>query len=167
VAGGGAMCYHHLAAMIGILIGGRLSDVLVLRRPEFRLQLQTCAMLCGVPALVGMGLSQSLTGTWIAMAAVGLCRGLYESNTHAALFDVIAPRYRASAVAMMTMAAFLIGSLAPWLLGCCDAVWGKQNGLSYGFAAISAAYLIGGMAMLAAWKVTFRRDHRAEIEETN
>ena len=56
----------------------------------------------------------------------------------ASLFDVIAPRYRASAVAMMTMVAFLIGSTSPWLLGSCCTLFANGNGLSYGFAALSA-----------------------------
>ncbi len=157
-AGGGAMLYHHLAAMIGVLIGGRLSDTMITTHRSFRLQLQMASMLLGVPAIVWMGLSGNLMATWAAMATFGLCRGLYESNTHASLFDVIPPRYRASAVAMMTMVAFLIGSLSPWLLGLCSQYFAGGKGLSYGFALFSLAYLIGGLAIFVALNFTFRRD---------
>ena len=158
-AGGYSMLYHHLAAMAGVLVGGRLSDAMALRRRQFRLELQTLAMLLGVPAILWMGLASSLTSTWLAMAAVGLFRGLYESNTHASLFDVIAPRYRASAVGAMVMTAFLIGSVPTWLLGYSERVFPVGQGLSYGFASLSAAYFIGGLAVLVALKKTFLADY--------
>jgi sugar phosphate permease len=161
-ASGYAMFYHHLAALIGVLIGGRLSDALVGRRRQFRLELQSTAMLLGVPAILGMGLAGSVTGTWIAMGTLGFFRGLYESNTHASLFDVIPPRYRASAVGMMVMLAFLLGSVSPWLLGLCREAFPAGQGLSYGFAGLSAAYLVGGMAVLVAAKATFVRDYCEE-----
>ena len=161
-AGGYSMFYHHLAAMVGVLFGGRLADAMVLRRRRFRLELQSTAMLLGVPAILWMGLAGGLNATWAAMATVGLFRGLYESNTHASLFDVIAPRYRASAVGVMVMLAFLLGSLAPWFLGYCREAFAPGRGLSYGFASLSAAYLIGGLAVLAALRFTFRRDYHAE-----
>lgn len=163
VAGGYSMFYHHLAALIGVLVGGRLSDAAVLRHRRFRLQLQTAAMLFGVPAILWMGLAGSVAATWVAMALVGLFRGLYESNTHAALFDVIPPRYRASAVGMTVMIAFLIGSVAPWFLGLCREMFSDGRGLSYGFASLAATYLLGGLAVAAALKWTFHRDY---FEET-
>jgi MFS family permease len=162
LAAGYSMFYHHLAAFVGVLIGGRLSDVLVGRRRQFRLELQTAAMLLGAPAILGMGLAGSLTATWIAMGALGFFRGLYESNTHASLFDVIPPRYRASAVGVMVMLAFLAGSGSPWLLGQCRELVPNHQGLSYGFAGLSAAYLLGGLAVLAALKFTFVRDYCEE-----
>ena len=163
-AGGYSMLYHHLAAMIAVLIGGQLSDKMVVSRRRFRLELQAAAMLLGAPVLLFMGMADSLTATWAAMAGVGVFRGLYESNTHASLFDVIAPRYRASAVGMMVMVAFLVGSASPWLMGCCRGVFGNANGLSYGFASLSIAYLVGGLAVLTALKVTFHRDYYLETE---
>jgi sugar phosphate permease len=166
LAGRDAMLYHHLAALVGVLIGGRVADAFVGRRRQFRLELQGTAMLLGVPAIVGMGLATNLTATWIAMGTLGFFRGLYESNTHASLFDVIPPRYRASAVGMLVMLAFLAGSVSPWALGQCREMFPAGRGLSYGFAALSIAYLIGGLAVLAAVKTTFFRDYCEESPPT-
>jgi MFS family permease len=157
-AGGCSMLYHHMAAMVGILVGGPLSDAMIRKRRRFRLELQTAAMLLGAPMILWMGLADSLAATLIAMAAMGLCRGLYESNTQASVFDVIAPCYRASAVAMMIMMGFLVGSMSPWLLGYCSSIFDDGNGLSYGFAMFSAAYVVGGLAVMSALAFTFRRD---------
>lgn len=162
VAGGYSMFYHHLAALAGVLIGGTLSDAMVTRRRQFRPELQTAAMLLGAPMILAMGLANSLAATWVAMGALGLCRGLYESNTHASLFNVIPPRYRASAVGLMVMIAFLAGSVSPWFLGRCRELWPAGDGLSYGFASLSIAYLVGGLAVLVAVKTTFLRDYCEE-----
>jgi MFS family permease len=161
-AGGYSMLYHHMAAMVGILIGGPLSDAMIPRRRTFRLELQSTAMLLGSPTILWLGLADSLAATWLATAAMGFCRGLYEANTQASLFDVISPRYRASALAVMIMLAFLVGSTSPWLLGCCCTLFADGNGLSYGFGSLSLVYLLGGLAVLIALKTTFRRDFIAE-----
>jgi MFS transporter, Spinster family, sphingosine-1-phosphate transporter len=159
-AGGGAMLYHHLAALGGVLIGGRISDVMASSRRAFRVELQAAALLLGAPLIAWIGFADSLTMTWLAMAGMGFCRGLYESNTQASLFDVIAPRVRASAVAMMTMVAFLVGSVSPWLFGCCRTLFRDGSGLSRGFVFLSSAYVLGGLAVLVARKSTLQRDLR-------
>ena len=143
-AGGFAMFYHHLAALVGIVFGGWLSDRMAVARPVFRPQMMGAAMLAGAPVIFLMGRADSLVTVCAAMAGFGLFRGLYEANTHAALFQVIAPRYRASAVAIMTMLAFLVGSLSPWLLGHLRGAYPAGQGLGYGFSALSSAYALGG-----------------------
>jgi MFS family permease len=161
-AGWNSMFYHHLAAMIGVLLGGRLSDRMVVTRPQFRLQLQATSMLLAVPMILAMGLCPTLATTCTAMGAMGLFRGLCEANTQATLFDVVAPRYRASALSMMVMVGFLVGSTSSWLLGCSRTVFGQTHGLSYGFASFSLTYLIGGLAFLAALLFTFHHDRYVE-----
>ncbi|MCX6909028.1 MAG: MFS transporter [Verrucomicrobia bacterium] len=161
-AGGYSMFWHHLPALIGISIGGPLSDWLVLKRPTARLELQAVAMALGVPAIVLMALAPNLTTACVGLALFGWFRGLYESNTHAALFDVIEPHHRASAVAITVMVAFLVGSTSPWLLGKCREWFGTGHGLSYGFAGLSVAYIIGAAAVTTARVVFFKRDRIAE-----
>lgn len=165
-AGGYSMFWHHLPAMIGITIAGPLSDRWALRRPTARLELQAVAMALGVPSIVLMAMAPNLTIACLGLAAFGLFRGIYESNTHAAMFQVVTPRYRASAVAISVMIAFLIGSAAPPFLGICKDL-NKLHGLSYGFAAMALAYLVGAVAIAAARFVFFHRDHITEPEMEN
>ena len=162
LAGGYSMFWHHLPALIAISIGGPLTDYLVLRRPTVRLELQASAMALGVPSIILMGLAPSLTIACIGLALFGWFRGLYESNTHAALFDVVEHRHRASAVAIMVMIAFLVGSTSPWLLGECREWFGSGCGLSRGFVGLSSAYLIGAVAVATARLAFFRRDRLVE-----
>lgn len=162
-AGGYSMFFHHAAALAGVVAGGRLTDRWVVSHPDFRLRLMGLAMLLGAPAIVFMGFAPALALTCLAMAVFGLFRGLYEANTHAALFDVIAPRFRASAVGNMSMCSFLLGSVSPWLLGWLRGVCPPGTGLSYGFMVLSAAYLAGGGAVWAARTFTFEKDRYREV----
>lgn len=162
LAGGYAMFFHHLTALVGVLVGGWLSDRLVRSRPTARLELQATAMGLGVPALAWMGLAPGVAATCTAMALFGLCRGFYESNTHASLFDVIEPRRRASAVAVMVMIAFLVGSLSPWLLGRLREIYSGGHGLTFGFTANALVYAAGAAAVWLARVRFYARDRISE-----
>jgi len=161
-AAGGAMLYHHLTAFVGILFGGVLTDRLIRRFPRFRLFVQCGAMALGAPAIYCFGIGPTLLATWIATATFGLFRGIYETNTHAAMFDVVKPEYRGSTVGLMTMTAFLFGSLSPLLLGRLSSIYGEADGLSYGFAVLSTAYAIGAVAVLTAALLTFHKNRVVE-----
>ncbi len=161
-AGGGAMFYHHAAAFCAIMLGGIITDRVVPTCPSFRLRLQGVALLLGAPMIYWLGMTGQLGMTWVAMAAFGFFRGLFETNTHASLFDVVPPRYRATAVGLMTMTAFLLGSVSPWMIGrLCD-VYGKTQGMAVGFTVLSAAYLVGAAAIFCSLLFTFRRDRVLE-----
>ena len=160
LAAGYAMFFHHLAAFAGVIAGGVLSDRLVRSRPTARLELQITSMALGAPAIVWMGLAPGLVSVCAAMTIFGLLRGLYECNTHASLFDVIAPRHRATAVAVMTMLGFLLGSLTPWALGKVKDLL-PAGGFSLGFASMGLLWLLGAIALAVARLRTFRRDRIA------
>ena len=161
-AGGGAMFYHHAAAFGAIMLGGVITDRLVPTCPSFRLRLQGSALLLGAPMIYWLGMTGQLSMTWCAMAAFGFFRGLFETNTHASLFDVVPPRYRATAVGLMTMTAFLLGSLSPWMMGrLCDE-FGKAQGMTIGFTVLAATYVVGAAAIFSSLLFTFKKDRVVE-----
>jgi MFS family permease len=161
-AGGGAMFYHHAAAFGAIMLGGIVTDRLVPSCPSFRLRLQGVALLLGAPMIYWLGATGQLGQTWAAMAAFGFFRGLFEANTHASLFDVVPPKHRATAVGLMTMTAFLLGSVSPWMVGrLCD-VYGKAHGMTIGFTVLAAAYGVGAVAIFCSLCFTFKRDRVVE-----
>jgi len=160
-AGNGSMLYHHVAAFAAIVVGAFITDRLVKRFPRFRLLLQTAALLGGAPALLFTGLAPTLVSCWCAVALYGVFRGLFEVNTHASLFDVVPPAHRASAVGLMTMIAFFIGSLSPLMLGALSDRYGVR-GFETGFALLGAVYLLGAVAMFCSFCFTFSRNHITE-----
>ncbi|MDR1962329.1 MAG: MFS transporter [Planctomycetaceae bacterium] len=157
-AGGYSMFYHHLAALIGVLAGGLLADAMVLRFPRFRLLLQSTTMLLGVPLIFMMGIADSLAVMWTTIFLFGSMRGLYESNTHAAIFDVVPSQLRSTVVGLMIMTAFLFGSFSPLLLGWLGDIYGTENGLAFGFQVLSFAWFLGGCCILVSFLFTFNKD---------
>ena len=160
-AGNGTMLWHHVFAFAAIMAGGFLTDAFVKRFPRFRLLVQGVALFLGAPMLVWFGFAPNLISTWVAVAAYGVFRGFFEVNTHASLFDVVAPKYRSTAVGLMTMLAFFLGALAPVLMGCLYDARGLR-GFEVGFAAIGGIYALGGALMLISFFFTFRRDRVTE-----
>lgn len=205
VAGDDTMFWHYVFAFGAIMLGGVITDFFVKRNPRFRVGLQAVALLLGAPLLMYFSCAPTYVLMITAIAGYGIFRGLFEVNTHASLFDVVKPRYRSTAVGLMTMLAFLIGSLAPLLIG-----WMSKSasetalaakgldatqielllknplaeaaapilaqiqmtaqqvlslgvpGFERGFWWMGVTYIIGGVAMVASFLFTFRRDHVAE-----
>ncbi|MBD3267068.1 MFS transporter, partial [bacterium] len=98
MAGFDSTFYHYLFAFFGVLLGGQLSDYLAQKRRTIRMETECLGLLLGAPFIYLMGATDNILLCYVAMAAFGLFRGIYDSNLFAALFDVIEPRVRASAV---------------------------------------------------------------------
>jgi len=160
-AGNGTMLYHHLAAFVAIMIGAIITDALVKRFPRFRLGFQSVALIFGVPALVLVGFSSTLVGVWASVAAYGVFRGLFEVNSHASLFDVVPPEHRSTAEGLMTMVAFLIGSLSPLMIGALSDRYGI-HGFEIGFAVLGGCYAAGAAMIATSFFFTFRKNRIAE-----
>ncbi|MFA6560999.1 MAG: MFS transporter [Verrucomicrobiia bacterium] len=159
-AGFSSMFYHHVAAMVGVLLGGKVSDMLATRRRAVRLEVEYVGLFLGAPFICLMGLTDNLLLCYVGLAGFGLFRGIYDSNLYAALFDVIEPRFRASAVGIMLAVVFFVSAFAPVALG-----WAKSTiGLTAGLASLSLAYFIAGLIILLALKTTFRRDYYDEAQ---
>jgi hypothetical protein len=71
---------------------------------------------------------------------------------------VIEPPYRASATGLMLSCAFLVGAVAPVLMG-----WMKGSvGLNTSISALGIVYGLAGVVVLIAIKTTFTTDYRLE-----
>jgi len=160
-AGNGTMLYHHIAAFAAIMLGAFVTDAFVKSRPRFRLGMQAVAMLLGAPTLVLIGFSPNVACSWAAVAAYGVFRGLFEVNSHASLFDVVAPQHRATAEGMMTMVAFFVGSLSPLMIGALSDRYGI-HGFEIGFSILGLGYLVGALAIAASFFWTFRNNRIVE-----
>ena len=160
-AGAQTMFYHHLLAFIAILAGGVITDRFVKRWPRFRLGFQVLALLAGAPCLVMTGFASTAIGMVVMAALYGIFRGFFEVNTHASLFDVIAPAYRSTAVGIFTVFAFFFGGLSGVLMGALSQKYGV-HGFEIGFSVMGASYVIGALLMTVSFFVTFKRDRIAE-----
>ena len=145
-AGLNAVLWHYLGAALGIVIGSRLGDRLVKRIPTVRFWIIGGGLLLGVPFIYLMSQVTVYWACCLAMFAFGVFRGAYDSNNFAAFFDVIEPRYHASAAGFNLMIAFLFGCFSPTVLG-----WTKAHySMSAGLSSLALAYAMGFALLMVA-----------------
>ena len=160
-AGSQTMLWHHLFAFAAILAGGIVTDHFVKKMTRFRLGFQSVTLLCGAPMLLWLGLAPSITATLVAASAYGVFRGFFEVNTHASLFDVIAPAHRSTAVGLLNMIAFFFGGLSGVAMGALSQRWGVR-GFEIGFGIMAAAYALGAALMAFSFFFTFNKNRIVE-----
>lgn len=160
-AGAQTMLWHHLFAFAAILAGGYVTDKLVGRMPRFRLAFQAVSMFCGAPFLMAVGFVPSAAVMVAMSAAYGVCRGFFEVNTHASLFDVMPVRYRSTSVGIFTVFAFFVGGLSGVIMGALSQRYGVR-GFEIGFMIMGLAYVLGALAMLSSFFFTFKKDRISE-----
>ena len=179
-AGFHGMFWHHIAALIFIFVGASLSDRVSRRWPTFRPKLQCLAMALGVPVVAAMGRAGSPEALFGLFFLMGVCRGFYECNTHAAVFETVPAKYRSTTVGFMIMFAFLIGSWSAQMVGACVdsavaasvAELGEEAGRAQGyvdgyrtaFTALSCAWLIGAICVGVAAFGTFAKDRQKRLD---
>lgn len=160
-AGFVSMFYFQAFALVGVLLGGVISDRWARRRRTVRMEMLGFGLLASAPWIVLVGCATTPALAALGLAGFGFFRGFYDANSYAALFDVIPPRYRASANAMMSTTGFLLGAVSPALMGYLK----PAIGLSYALAAFSAAHWLSAGAVLLARARYFSRDFReTEVE---
>ena len=154
-AGFTSMFFHFAAAFMGVLLGGKLSDKYALKRKTIRLETELVGLLFGAPFIFWMGYTTHLYVSYAMLACFGFFRGIYDSNLYAALFDVIEPDLRASSVGIMTAFAFIVGALAPLVLGYLK----TDFGLALGISSLSVGYLFGACMIFIALKCFFLKEY--------
>ena len=138
-AGLNAVLWHYLGAALGIVIGSRIGDRFVKRCPTIRFWVIGGGLLLGAPFIFLMAKATTYVTCCIAMFLFGVFRGAYDSNNFAAFFDVVEPRYHASAAGFNLMIAFLFGCFSPTVLG-----WTKANySMATGLSTLAIPYLAG------------------------
>ncbi len=156
-----SMAAHYAGAFLGVTLGGRFSDRLAVRRRAVRMEFQYLGMILASPFIIWMGMAAGPVTCCIALALFGLFRGVYDSNLFAAPFEVIEPRYRASAVGLMLACAFVMGASAPALLGWMADLMDMRTAM----ASMAAVYLLSGVIVLLARYKTFDGDTIDESPE--
>ena len=152
-----AVIWHYIGAFFGVMVGGRISDKLAKLRQTIRFETNIFGLAFASPFILLMATTQSLTVCFVALFLFGLFRGVYDSNMFASLFDVVAPRYRASASGIMLCFGFIIGSTAPAVLGYMRDVFG----ISSAIASLGGFYFTGAIIILFARNFFFKRDYES------
>jgi MFS family permease len=109
--------YIHLASAASAPLSGALADYLGLRLRGGRMLVQGVGLLAGAAFVFEVGTTAD-TGTLIVvMTLFGACKGVYDANIFASLYDVVAPRARGTAAGIMNTVGWSGGALGPLWVG--------------------------------------------------
>ena len=146
---------ENLAAFVGILIAGKMSDRLALINPKFRMVMQACGLLVAAPFIVMMGYASTLAIVFIGFAGFGFARAFFDANTYPVLYDVVPEKYRSSASGVMLMIGFGVGSLSPLVLGMLK----QYIGLSTGISMLAIVWIVCSVVMLYTAYTRYNKDY--------
>ena len=136
---------HAGAAFFGVVVGGRLSDLLVARNVYGRTWVSAAGLFLQTLAMIGIGLAPGFGFAIACSASFGFGFGLFDANSMPILCQLAPPRFRATGYGLMNFFGTAAGALITPYLGKL-----KDNGtpfaVSFAYCAIPA--LIAAIIML-------------------
>jgi MFS family permease len=148
-----ATVFINLPSAFGAPIGGMLADRLARRFAGGRVFVQVIGLLAGSIFVFLVGATDRVATLLMAMALFGLCKGLYDSNIFASVYDAIEPRARASAAGIMNTVGWGGGAIGPLAVG-----WFAKHGkygsemqnMSHAIAGAAGIYVAGAVLLMLA-----------------
>lgn len=157
-----SVIWHYAGCLIGIIVASRISDRLASKTKFARAAMNFVGLFLGAPCIFFAYHVQSLELCCAGLFLFGIAHGFYDSNMFASLYDVIKPRYRAAATGFMCFGAFVMGAVAPKLIGAMmDSGVSVKNCLS----SLSGAYFLGALTVLFAMLAFLRRDYEGALKD--
>ena len=153
MAGFSGSVFINAASALSVPFGGWLADHLAARMASGRILVQAVGLLAGSVFVFGVGSVNNAGLLLVTMSLFGLCKGIYDSNIFASLFDVIEPRARGTAAGLMNTVGWGGGALGSVIVG-----WLSQHGrhatemenMSEAIALCSGIYIAGALLLFAA-----------------
>lgn len=155
-AGFNSMFWTYVAAFVGVLLAGSLSDKLAAKSHKIRMSLQAAGLLGGAVFLFLMGGHPSLLVLYLSFAGWGFFRAFFDANTYAVLYDVTPERLHASCSSAMIMTGFAVGALAPVVLG---ALKESMGSLSATFPILAVIWVVCSILMFIVANTNYQKDY--------
>ena len=125
------------------------------RRPVAggRIRVQALGLFVGAPFIYMVGTASTIPLLIVGMIAVGLCKGFYDANIFASVYDVVPAKMRGTTAGLMNTIGWAFASLGPWAIGRAS----DRYGLSAAIGSIAGVYVLGGVLALVAASLAARR----------
>jgi MFS family permease len=159
-AGLSGTVFIHLASAVSVPVAGLLADKLAARFRGGRMLVQVAGLVIGAGFVFLVGATQTVGVLLIAMVFFGLCKGFYDSNIFAAIYDVVDPRVRGSAAGLMNTVGWGGGALGPVAVGWFSKYGGgasEMENMSHAISFCGAIYLLSAALLIAAVWILRRR----------
>ena len=158
-AGLNSMLYTYVAAFVGVLLAGTLSDKLAAKSHMSRMVLQGIGLIGGAVFLFLMGGHPAIILLYSAFAGWGFFRAFFDANTYAVLYDVTPPHLHASCSSAMITTGFAVGSLAPVILG---ALKERMGSLGATFPILGWIWVACGIMMIVVAATCYQKDYNKQ-----
>lgn len=155
-AGFNSMFYTYVAAFIGVLLAGSLSDRFAAKSNKARMLLQAFGLIAGAVFLFIMGGSKTLWVLYLSFAGWGFFRAFFDANTYTILYDVTPSRLHASCSSAMITTGFAVGALAPVVLG---AMKDSLGSLAATFPVLGVIWVVCGILMVIVSFTHYQKDY--------
>lgn len=154
-----------LLAQVGAVAGATLGGIIADRRsrlPGGRVSVQIAGAVLGIPFVILCGQGSTLALTLFALFGWGLCKGLYDANTFASLFDLLPAEVRGVSTGTMNSFGWLLGgTTAPVFIGYLATHIGLGNSISIA----ASGYLLAAVLLIASFLLI--RSNQLSISETS
>ena len=142
-------------ALASCVLTAKAIDRFGAKRPQIRLEVSALGFLLCIAPVVWVAKAGDFGTCCAALSVLGFTMGVYDAAHYPAMFDCIEPRYRSAATGITGCMAFLMGSLAPAVLG-----WMSDRlSMRAGLASLGAFYFIGAILLLPAMIWFFGKDY--------
>lgn len=105
------------SGFLGVLLGGKVSDMLAKRHLRGRTWTSAAGLLLTVPALAGIGFAPTLPLVVVCAAFYGLGFGMFDANNMPILCQLAPSRFRATGYGLMNFFGIAAGAFLTPLLG--------------------------------------------------
>lgn len=155
-AGFNSMFWTYVAAFVGVLIAGWLSDKLAAKNQKSRMILQAIGLVLGAAPLFVIGGSKVIWVLYLCFAAWGFFRAFFDANTYAVLYDVTPSHLHASCSSAMITTGFAVGAFAPVILG---ALKQSMGSLQATFPILGVIWIVCGLLMALVSFTSYQKDY--------
>jgi MFS family permease len=145
-----ATIFIQLASAVSGPCSGMLSDFLAPIMSGGRMIVQGTGLFAGSLFVFLVGTTSDRTVLFVVMTIFGVCKGIYDANIFASLYDVVEPRARATAAGLMNMVGWFGGAFGPLWVG-----WMADHGPYKSTDNMSAAIAAGSVVYVACAALLF------------
>ena len=156
-AGLHSMLWTYVAAFVGVLLAGTLSDKWAAKDPRKRMVIQGAGLILGAAFLPFMGSASNIWLLYLCFAGWGFFRAFFDANIYAALYDVTPEHLHASCSSAMIMTGFAVGATAPYILAVIKEATGSLNAT---FPILGVIWLVCGLGCLWVSYKHYNKDHK-------
>jgi len=160
-AGLSGAIFIQLASVSSVSLSGWLADWLTVRLPGGRMLVQAAGLLLGASFVALVGSAETRPTLIVAMTMFGFCKGIYDANIFASIYDVVPPAARATAAGLMNTVGWGGGALGPIFVG-----WMAEHGkhaskmanMSHAISLGGLVYLVSAALLVVAFLTCARRN---------